>query len=94
MNSIDIQKMIETALKQIESPKEKITVTIKGKQCNQDGWPKRQRTIIVSLKGQDAQDFQSHPTLDAIWDAYGVWLGDGVSDDGKQAILIETIAIS
>ncbi|SRR6266487_241711 len=92
MNSI--QEMLETAVRQLGKPREEITVVIKGKQCNQDGWPKRQRTIIVNLKGEKAQDFQAHPTLDAIWRAYGAWLGDGVSDDGKQAILIETITIT
>lgn len=81
-----IQEMLETAVRQLGKPREEITVIIEGEQCNSTGRRRRHREIIVKLKGQKAQDFQAHPTLDAIWQAYGAWLGDGVSDDGKQAI--------
>jgi hypothetical protein len=89
-----IQEMLETALQSIEPTTGRLAITIRGKQHNGDGRPKRDRTITVNLSGKDAQDFQAHPTLDTLWYAYGADLGDGMSNDIKQAILIETITVT
>ena len=86
-----IQIMLQEALQEIEPATQKITVTITGTQYNGDGRPRRQRSITIHLAGKQAQDFLLNPTLDALWDEYGAYLGDGITDDRKQTILIESI---
>lgn len=86
-----IQAMLQTALQPIDPTTDRLTIRIKGKQHHGDGRPKRDRTINITLSETQTQDFLRNPTLDALWNAYGAYLGDGVTDDGEQSIVIESI---
>lgn len=90
---IEKQAMLEAVVKQLGEPRDAIHVVLRGKQANGHGRPLRDRTIRVDMSGGQAQGFLADPTFDAIWAAFGAYLGEGVGDD-EEAIEVESVTIT
>jgi hypothetical protein len=67
-----------------------ITITVTGTQKAGKGKGTRERTINVTLKGANAQDFINNPSYGDVWEEYGV--DADLFDDGDYAIDVSSVA--